>query len=182
MTLTMSDKPGSTSLEKRFHHLIRGKPLKTFLSLAAAAAVAAVAQTPTAIWVPAIITLLLCWIDGVTGMLAAAYTGTFKSKTCWQGGATKMAVYATFAIPSWIAGYLVYKYAPAPINLAGWSLPAACSSWIGVTEISSIRENVKKLEAASVKLGPIGKLLDAWDKLLQRFYDATTKESPQAPQ
>ena len=180
MTLTMSDEPSPTNLEKRFHHLIRGKPLKTFLSLAAAIAaygVSAVAQTPAVVWLPAIMTLLLCWIDGVTGMLAAAYTGTFKSKTCWQGGATKMAVYVTFAVPSWIAGYLIYKHAPAPLNLFGWSLPASCNAWISVTEISSIRENVKKLEAANVKLGPISKLLGAWDKALWRFNDATTKET-----
>lgn len=150
--------------------------LKVFLGALTTYAVTAIYATPEAVWVPGIAALMLIWIDGVTGVIAAGWEGKFRSKTVWLQGAFKLATYLSFAAPSWYLGYLIVKH----LNMVvGWGLPLSWCTWVYVGELSSILENLRRLEkpvnGRKLKLGPFRVMLQKWDAIMAAAMSIATK-------
>lgn len=92
-------------------------------------------------------------MDQVTGWLAAYAEGKLSSETSRRKGFAKLGTYAILIIGFWAVSLLT----------GYWWVFAPVVAWVCSTELMSLRENLSRMQAAGVGLGPLGPLNRALD-------------------
>ena len=149
----------------------RGFTLKLIVSTLAAMHSAFVALTPPGLHPFVITCFVLIALDTVTGGIAAWYERRFLSHQLRVKTAGKLGIYAAFSVAFWFISLV----------LNAWYLMSAIIAWIGLTEVTSIKENVNRLEAVGVPLGPVSLVFKALDDVMEAITKRNQKSPPPPP-
>ncbi len=149
----------------------RGFKVKVVLSGLAAMHGAFISLTPPGLKGPMVTIIVLIALDTITGVIASFYERRFFSHQLRTKTAGKLAIYTAFAVAFWFIS----------LALDAWYLMSLIITWIGLTEVASIKENVNRLERCEVPLGPISMVFKALDDVIEAITKRNQKSPPPSP-